>query len=220
MRRLFGVLLAVVFLTLGSAPASAQNDESWKNQWYWGLQGGYYLFHTPTRTDWYYNAYSIGGHWLITADRMGLFVSIDQANFEDGVTSAVSDGSSVYTVAMGASRIISGELVAMPSIGKDLQFHLGAGFNIQHIIDAQASGSFASPSEEAYVAQLVDDAASKAFVQFSAAVQFNYQKWAFYGKYQLMPQATDYLITGEQHWFTVGLRYAITRASDDVVTER
>ena len=62
MRRLSGVLLAVVFLALTSAPASAQDQRSFQNQWYWGAQGGYYLFRTPAGGDTWYKGYSVGGH--------------------------------------------------------------------------------------------------------------------------------------------------------------
>jgi hypothetical protein len=221
MRRLSGVLLAVVLLALVSAPGSAQrDDDSWKNQWYWGAQGGYYSFQTPTRTTWYYKGYSVGGNWLITADRVGLFVSVDQITFEDGVTSAVANGSTVYDVALTGSRMVGGELVAMPSVGQNLLVLGGLGVSIQHLYDAQALGSFASPAEELMVTQMVDDAASKAFVHFSAGLQYNYQRWGIYGVYRLMPQADDYLITGEQHQILGGIRFALTGASEDVVLER
>lgn len=220
MRRLSGVLLAVVLLALAGAPASAQKDESWKHQWYWGAQGGYYLFQTPTRTTYYYKGYSVGGNWLITADRVGLFASVDQITFEDGVTSAVSDGSGTYTVGLGGSRVVGGELVAMPSVGQNLLVMAGIGVNIQHLYDAQATGSFASPAEEQLVAQLVEAAASKAFVQFSVGLQYNYERWGIYGMYRLMPQGQDFLITGEQHWVYGGVRFALTAASEDVVSSR
>ncbi len=197
MRRLSGVLLAVVLTALASAPASAQEDESWKHQWYWGAQGGYYLFQSPTiGPNNYHRAYSVGGNWLITADRFGLYASVDQITFEDGVTSAVSDGLSTYTVALGGSRMVGGELVAMPSVGQNLL------------------------AEEQIVAQLVEDAGSKAFVQFSVGLQYNYQRWGIYGMYRLMPQGNDFMITGEQHWFFGGVRFAITGASEDVTIAR
>jgi len=220
MRRLSGVLLAVVFLALASAPASAQKDDSWKHQWYWGIQGGYYLFQTPTRTDWYYKGYSIGGNWLITADRVGLFASVDQVTFDDGVTSAITDGSTTRQVTLSGSRIVGGDLVAMPSVGYNLLVLASIGVSIHHLYDAQATGSFASAAEEQRVAQLVQDAASKAFVQFTVGLQYNYQRFGIYGMYRLMPQGQDYLITGEQHWFQAGVRYALTRASEDVVAQR
>ncbi len=221
MRRLSGVLLAVVLTALASAPASAQEDESWKHQWYWGAQGGYYLFQSPTiGPNNYHRAYSVGGNWLITADRFGLYASVDQITFEDGVTSAVSDGLSTYTVALGGSRMVGGELVAMPSVGQNLLVLAGIGVNIQHLYDAQATGTFGSPAEEQIVAQLVEDAGSKAFVQFSVGLQYNYQRWGIYGMYRLMPQGNDFMITGEQHWFFGGVRFAITGASEDVTIAR
>jgi len=213
-------LLALVFLALASAPTSAQKDDSWKHQWYWGVQGGYYLFQTPTRTTWYYKGYSVGGNWLITADRVGLFASVDQVSFDDGVTSAITDGTTTREVSLTGSRIVGGDLVAMPSIGYNLLVLGSIGVSIHHLYDAQATGTFASAAEEQRVAQLVQDAASKAFVQFGVGLQYNYGRWGIYAMYRLMPQGKDYLITGEQHWFSGGVRFALTRASEDVVTQR
>jgi hypothetical protein len=115
---------------------------------------------------------------------------------------------STYTVALGGSRMVGGELVAMPSVGQNLLALAGIGVNIQHLYDAQATGTFGSPAEEQIVAQLVEDAGSKAFVQFSVGLQYNYQRWGIYGMYRLMPQGNDFMITGEQHWFFGGVRFA------------
>ncbi len=216
MRRLSRSLPVVVLLALASAPASAQTD-AWKNKWYWGAQAGAFVFQTATAD--FKRAISYGGHWLITANRVGLLLSYDQLSFRTGTTSAISDFSGTRTVAFTAGRIIGGELVAMPTVG-DLVLMGGVGVNIYQITNAVAGGSFASPAEEALVAQLVEDAASKALAQISAGVQYNYQRWGIFAKYTLLTQGRDFMITSEQHWLSGGIRYALTTSSEAVETPR
>jgi len=216
MRRLSRSLPAVVLLALASAPASAQTD-AWKNQWYWGAQAGAFVYKTATSD--FRRAFSYGGHWFITANRVGLLLSFDQLSFRTGTTSAISDFSGVRTVAFTAGRVIGGELVAMPTIG-DLILMGGFGVNITQITNAVAGGSFSSSAEEALVAQLVEDAASKALMQISAGVQYNYQRWGVFAKYTLLTQGRDFLITSEQHSLSGGIRYAITASSEAVDTAR
>ncbi len=216
MRRLFRGLPAVVLLALASAPASAQTD-AWKNRWYWGAQGGAFVFQTATAD--FKRAFSYGGHWLITANRVGLLLSYDQLSFRTGTTSAISDFSGVRTVAFTAGRVIGGQLVAMPTIG-DLILMGGLGVNITQITNAVAGGSFSSPAEEALVTQLVEDAASKAMAQLSAGVQYNYERWGVFATYTLTTQASDFLITSERHQLSGGVRYAITASNEAFDTAR
>ena len=78
MRRLSGALLAAVVSATLATPASAQ-DDSWMNKWYWGAQVGTFIFSTPTVST--ATAFDIGGHWLITCERVGLHLSLDQIIF-------------------------------------------------------------------------------------------------------------------------------------------
>ncbi len=220
MRRLSGVFLAVVLCSLISTPASAQQD-SWKNQWYWGAQAGTYVYSTATQgTE---LAFDWGVDWLITTERVGLRLGFDQVIFADGTTGAITDGSvsgGVSTVSFGTMQRWQGELYALPSTGQ-LQIAVAGGFAIHNITDAEPTGSFVSPQEEDAVRRTVEDATSKAFFTIGASLRYLVgTRWAALVKYQFMPKSNDFLLTGAQQAITVGISYALTVASEKVTTER
>ena len=180
MRRLSGVFLAVVLVSSISTPASAQ-QESWKNQWYWGAQAGTYVYTTATQST--ELAFDWGIDWLITADRVGLRLGFDQVIFASGTTGAVSDGSGgARTVDFGLMQRWQGELYALPTTGQ-LQIAVAGGFTINNITDAQPTGSFSSPQEEEAVRQIIDDATSKAFFTIGASLRYLVgTRWAAFAK--------------------------------------
>jgi len=220
MRRLSGVFLAVVLFSLISTPASAQQD-SWKNQWYWGAQVGTYVYSTATQST--ELAFDWGVDWLITADRVGLRLGFDQVIFADGTTGAIADGSAgggVRTVSFGLLQRWQGELYALPTTGK-LQIAVAGGFAINNITDAEPTGSFASPQEEDAVRRIIEDATSKAFFTFGASARYMVgTRWVVFAKYQFMPKSNEFLLTGAQQAITAGISYALAVASEKVSTER
>ncbi len=220
MRRLSGVFLAVALLVTISAPASAQTD-SWKNQWYWGAQAGILVYSTATQnTDF---AYEFGADWLITADRVGLRLGFDQVLFKDGTAGAIPDGSAAggfRTVTFGSMQRWQGELQAIPTNGP-LQVFVAGGFSIENITDAVATGSFGSQQAEETTRRKVDEASSKAFFTIGGGARWLFaSRWAAFGRYQFMPKAQDYLLTGGHHSITAGISYALTAANEEIRTER
>jgi hypothetical protein len=220
MRRLSGVFLAVVLCGAISASASAQQD-SWKNQWYWGAQAGTMIFSTATQSN--ELAFDFGFDWLITGDRVGLRLGFDQVLFANNTTGAVPDAASaggLRVVTFSSMQRWQGELYGITGAGP-LQVAMAGGFAIHHVTDAQATGSFASPQGEEALRRVVDDASSKAFFTIGGVVRWLFgDRWAAIGKYQYMPKGNDFLITSGQHTITAGISYALTVASEQITTER
>jgi hypothetical protein len=203
-----------------STSASAQQD-SWKNQWYWGAQAGTYIYSTATQNT--ELAFDFGVDWLITADRVGLRLGFDQVIFADGTTGAIQDGSSaggLRTVGFTSMQRWQGEVYGLPTRGK-LQIAVAGGFAIHNITNAEPTGSFASPQEEEAVRRNIEEATSKAFFTIGASLRYLVgTRWAAYVKYQFMPKSNDFLLTGGQQAITAGISYALTVASEQVSTER
>ena len=219
MRRLPEVFLSIVLLGLATTPASAQ-DDSWKNKWYWGAQAGGFLYSTPTVND--QVAFDIGGHWLITRERVALNIAVDQLFFEDNTTSSIPDGTAASgsrIVTFSKGRRVQAELYAIPTSGR-IQVMLGGGFAIHQITDAAAQGTFTSLAQQNAVARIVAEQDTKAFVVFSGGAQYRFGRFAAFAKYQFMPQADDFLISSETHALTGGLRYALTSSSEEISTKR
>ncbi len=219
MRRPFQVFLVAGLLGSIVAPTSAQTN-GWKNKWYWGAQAGTVTFSTPTQSS--EAAFMVGGHWLITRDRVGLHLAVDQVFFSNSTTSSIQDGtaaSGFRTIGFTSGRRVQGELYAMPGSGT-IQVFAGGGFAIHQVTDAIAQGSFASRQQENAIIQVVDELSTKAFVVFTGGLQLRHRRWVVFAKYQFMPEGRNFLISSEQHAITGGLRFALTSASEDITTER
>ncbi len=215
MRRLSGILVGGLLVTMTAGPALAQAD-AWQRKWYWGAQSGAFFYSTPTVSS--QTAFSVGGHWLITGRRSALYFAIDQIFFPNGATSEVADGTApggMRAVTFDSGRRIQAGLIAIPSDGK-LQVFLGGGIAIHQITDATAQGS-----TDSALLQRVEQASTRAFAFGIAGVQLRFsRKWALFGSYQYMPSSNNFLITSEQHALTGGLRVAIGPSHEAVTSQR
>jgi hypothetical protein len=217
MRGLSGFLVAVVFLGLFTTPAAAQDDD-WQNKWYWGVQSAAYFYSTPTLDN--EMAFEVGGHWLITAERIGLHMALSQLFFGDDATSAIPDGSATgLLVDFTKGRRLQADIYAFPMDGP-LQIYAGGGFLINYISDALPAGTFASAQAEQSALEAVDDVSTKAFFTISGGAQWRMGRWAVFGTYQFTPSGRDFLISSTQHAITGGIRYALAASNQDVTTSR
>jgi hypothetical protein len=222
MRRLPGVV--VLGALLAAAPLHAQGT-GWQNEWFWGVHGGVSAYKTPTSGGTQL-AIDVGGHWLITGRRMGVYLAYDQLFYPNGpvpATSQIADptsGTGVRDVQFDQGRYIQGDLLAIPLNGP-LQIYVGAGFTIHNVTDAVPMGSFATPDDQAYSQSLVDVAASRGFLNLMGGFQLLLQgRFAVFGNYEYIPSASNTLFTSEQHVFSGGVRIALSGRREDIGIER
>lgn len=213
MRILSGLLVAVVFLGLVTSPAAAQDDD-WQNKWYWGAQGGAYLYSTPTLSN--EMAFEVGGHWLITAERVGLHMGLAQVMYPDNSTSVTPEGDAVN---FSSGRRLLADILVFPMDGA-LQIFAGGGFMINYISDAAPAETFTTPQGLQAALENIDDVSTKAFFTVTGGAQWRFGRWAVFGSYQFTPSGRDFLISSTQHAITGGIRYALTAANQDVTTNR
>lgn len=217
MRRLSGISLTVALLALGTAAQASAQQEPWQDRWFWGAQGGIFLFSTPT-TDWT-EAYTAGGHWYITKRNTALYFAFDELFFPTGTTSAVATGTTTLNaVNFTRGQRIEALLHVIPG-GRTLQFHLGGGFAIQNITDAAIviTGTETAAQLQA-AASAVERADSDAFWVFTGGFVFRAGGLALFTDYKYMPSSADFLITSSQHVFTAGLSISITSSRTEVST--
>ncbi len=209
MRYRHGIMLAALLLAAQTIPAAAQ-DLSWKNKWYWGAQGGAYLFKAGGNKV----GFSAGGHWFITAGRSALYLAFDQLFFDQVNNLQLSTGQSIN---FGSGQRIQATVYAVPTDRRFLQVFLGGGFSIHRITDATLNVPFTSGLDR----EALESASTKAFLVLSAGAQSRFlNRWALFGQYQFMPSSDDFVIRSQQHVFTAGLRYQLTHAEEVVTTER
>lgn len=211
-----------VIAVLAASPAFAQAD-AWQQKWYWGGQGGAYLFKTPSMGG-INVGYLAGGHWLITGKRSALYFAFDQIIFPTGSTSLVPDASAIATSGLRTAtfsqgRRIQATLLAIPTDSK-LQIFAGGGFAINQITNAAAQGPFGSLAEAITAANAVSERDTKAFLVIAAGLQFRMGRWAIFGKYDFMPSSRLFILSSDQQAFTGGIRFALSSAHEDVTSER
>jgi hypothetical protein len=164
-------------------------------------------------------AFEVGGHWLITAERIGLHMGLSQLFFDDA-TSAIPDGSATgLAVNFTRGRRLQAEVYAFPMDGP-LQVYAGGGFLINYISDAVPTGTFASTQAEQAALEAIDEVNTKAFFTITGGAQWHMGRWALFGTYQFTPSGRDFLISSTQHSISGGLRYALAASNQDVTTSR
>src|SRR5262249_46009743 len=92
MRRLSGMLGALVLLTTGASGLVAQTAQSWQRKWYWGAQSGAFIYKVPGNSNIQFGL-DAGVHWLITGKHSAMHVSFDQLILGNNTQSVVFDGS-------------------------------------------------------------------------------------------------------------------------------
>jgi len=222
MIRKTGYTLALAMVTL--AASGAAQEDPWQHRWFWGAQGGLMRFQTPSAAGWQ-EAFSVGGHWLITSTHSALYAAFDHVIFKDSTTSLLADASSATqfrTIDFTNGRRIQALLYIFPTNGF-IQPYLGGGFGIHQLTDAFPQGgaaAFNTPQEFENILRVIDETSTKAFPIFSGGLQLRFGRLAAFGQAQYMPMGRNYLISSAQYVGSVGLRYSLTGSREEVTTRR
>ena len=197
-------------------------------QWYWGAQGGAFVYKTNVQP--YYYDPIIGGHWLITARRTALYVAYEQSVFLTDAQAVIADrGSSGCSLGQGIPcrdvtfhdlrRIMFGVL-AFPS-NKVIEPFAGGGFALMQALNPVVDCSNCQTLGEAtQAADLAHEAASKAFFWLMGGLQINYStKLNVFAHYLLTSSAQGFLIESNTHTIQGGIRYSLG-TSKEGLTER
>jgi hypothetical protein len=197
-------------------------------QWYWGAQGGAFVYKTNVQPL-YYDPI-VGGHWLITAHRTALYVAYEQAMFLTDAQAAIFDpASSGCTTIPGATqcrdvtfhdmrRIMFGVL-AFPA-QKVIEPFAGGGFALMQVLNPVVDCPSCTQGQFNEAQDRGADAASKAFFWVMGGLQINYStKFNVFAHYLITSAARDFLIQGNTHTLQGGLRYSLG-TSKEGITER
>ncbi|NIM48117.1 MAG: hypothetical protein GTN78_00790 [Gemmatimonadales bacterium] len=219
MRIVSRIPLTAALLALATTPALAQR-EAWQDRWYWGAQGGVYLFNPGSAWD---QAWFAGGHWMITRSRAALYLAFDEIIFSDNTSTLVANGASptgVSQVSFTRGQRVQAVIYAIPTDAA-LQIYLGGGFALHHLTDADTlNAGAASAAELAAAFQAIEEASSVAFLVFGGGFQWRFGRLAFFADYHYMPASDDFLIRSANHVFVGGLRFALTSSRTEIGTEQ
>lgn len=211
MRHLCRLMATSLALTVVAVPAFAQGG--FEDKWYWGGQATTLFFKSRnadgsgTGID---VAAGAGGHWLITKQRVALYVAFDQLFFTGSETSAIIDNASttgLSTAQFSRAQRIQASVYAFP-LGGFFQPYGGLGVMIGRVTNLTAATATAQ----------ADDAATRPALVVTGGVQWRLSGFAVFGSYQYSPGDTRAVFKGEQHVLSGGLRFALTGASEAVST--
>jgi len=192
-------------------------------QWYWGAQGGAFIYKTNVQPL-YYDPI-IGGHWLITARRTALYVGYEQALFLtdanavmlDPNSSASSVGPGFRDVTFHDMRRLMFGVLAFPA-QKVIEPFAGGGFALMQVLNPTVDcSSCQNLSEAVEASDRAHDAASKAFFWVMGGLQINYStKLNVFAHYLITSSAAGFLIESNTHTLQGGIRYSLGTSKEGI----
>jgi outer membrane protein with beta-barrel domain len=195
-------------------------------QWYWGAQGGGFVYKTNAQP--YYYDPVIGGHWLITARRTALYVAYEQAMFLTDAQALIFDpnssGCSIGSapcrdVTFHDMRRIMFGVLAFPA-QKVIEPFAGGGFALMQVLNPIVDCPSCTLGQFNEAQDRGADAASKAFFWLMGGLQINYStKFNVFAHYLITSAASGFLIEGNTHTLQGGIRYSLG-TSKEGITER
>lgn len=214
MRRIIKPLTTLVAVLLFTSGTLSAQDDSWQRRWYWGAQSGVALQGGTS-------ALAVGGHWFITGTRSALSVGFDALFYGNGSTETVTNSQSatgVTTIGYSNGRRLQMILYGIPN-DNTLQVYGGAGIGISQISNAQPLGTLSNAELLGALAR-IEELDTKAFLIFVVGAQLRMGRMALFGEYKLFPAADTFLIRSDQHQISVGLRYSLTHANEEIKVDR
>lgn len=201
-------------------PSYERRSADWAHKWYWGGQGGMFIFRT--NFDSYAFEPVFGGHWLITGKRTAMYVAYEQSFFlSERRSTIVEPGGTVNpgNVSFKDARRIMVGLLAFPAQLRVEPF-FGGGFALVQLLNPTAScSSCTNVSQLASMQDEAENQASKAFFWWMGGVDIKQGRMALYGHYILTSSAARFLIQGTTHTFQGGIRYSLG-SSKEGITDR
>lgn len=211
----FTLLAAVIHTVAGGQQVNPRSG--FQDSWYWGAKGGVASF--DANGSGRVSKPSVGAEWLITRSRGALYVSIDQAFFDD--VAGVYDPSvagSVRPVSISDLRRYSAGLLAFPVAFGSLRPYAGLGLSINVIQSADPAGTFVSTTSQASVFKAVQQQTSKVSAVFTGGAHVVFGRIALFGQASAMPTRNNFLISGSSHTFLLegGIRYNLASAIEQL----
>jgi opacity protein-like surface antigen len=193
--RTFRWMLACAALV--PAVASAQADRDFRNSWFWGGKAGVMTFSTMTTKN--KVAPLVGGEWLITRKRFGLYLAYDHAIFD--ATAGIADmGGNVYGVNIRNLRRISAAGLMFPKTFGVLRPYAGLGASLNLVSSAASMDQFANSGDQQILNDEIIDRKERASFLVMGGVQTQYKRVAPFGQVTLQPSQQRFLL-GERPLF-------------------
>ena len=194
----------LALLALLPSTGRAQQGRNFRDAWFWGAKAGNMTYWT--RMERHAQAPLIGGEWLITRSRGGLYLSLDQAVFT-GKTLLPGYTDAAYQIDFKDMRRFTAAGFFFP--GQVLHFrpYGGIGFALNFIQQAK----WADPSIDADISAY-QNRASPIII---AGGQFQLMRFSVFGQGSYMPAQDRFLLNNNETYFVeAGIRWNIGSSID------
>src|SRR6266702_2092067 len=196
-------------------PTYETRTSDWAHKWYWGAQGGLFVFRT--NFDSYSFEPTFGGHWLITGKKTALYVAFEQSFFLSARHATILEPNQnveLGNISFNNARRIMVGVLAFPAQLR-VEPYGGGGFMIVELLNPTVEKcTGCTLSELGQLQDEADNAASKAFFWWMGGVDIKQGRLALYGHYILTSSAANFLIQGTTHTFQGGIRYSLGGAKE------
>lgn len=217
MRFLRVLTLATCVVALFARPSAAQEGRQFKDAWFWGAKVGALQFSSEANAD--EHAPLVGGEWLITRTRGGLYVSFDQTYMttKGGFAGRDALGNPmVNMVSIANLRRFTAAAMVFPMQTPYLHPYAGLGFTFYQIGHANLDSGTPSPAQADSIQQRKTTASPVGIV----GAQIRLLRLSVFGQAFASPTQTRFFLSNSAGSHTlmtgveVGIRYNIGSAID------
>ncbi len=154
MKAIRSLAAAAALLTLVPAAAMAQAPRPFQNSWFWGVKGGGMFTSAPSKAN--LTAGLAGIDWLITRDKGGLYVSLDQSFLSQYAVLAdsVQSTDTPSVVNLKNMRRISILLMGYPGSSERYHPYVGLGMVYTQVGSVKPTAAYGS-SDQYTLAQAI-----------------------------------------------------------------
>lgn len=203
-----------------AGPAYENRASDWTHKWYWGAEGGLFVF--KTNFEGFSFEPTFGGHWLITGRKTALYVSYEQSFFLSARHATIVEPNNAIepgNISFKNARRIMVGVLAFPAQMRVEPFG-GGGFALVELLNPTVTAC--TGCTIAQLGQLQDEAvnaASKAFFWWMGGIDIKQGRLALYGHYVLTSSAANFLLQGTTHTFQGGIRYSLGSSREGVTAQ-
>ncbi len=223
MRLLRVVAAAMTFAALITRPSAAQDGRQFKDAWFWGLKGGSMLISSASEDS--KAAPMVGGEWLITRSRGGLYVSYDQlfmTTLGQFVDRDVNNADFFHPVALRNMRRVSiaGMLFPMQSVYVHPYGGVGLAFN--QVNQAELIGAASNAGRQAQALDSIQTKRTSFAPVFIGGVQLKLQPASLFGQVTASPIQQNFFLSNNVNGrafnlaVEFGIRYNVGSSIDKV----
>jgi hypothetical protein len=199
--RTFRWLAAACAVAMLPAATAAQSVRGFNDSWFWGAKAGIASFSTSQVKN--ATAPLVGGEWLITRTRFGLYLAGDQSFFTE-MTGIEDFTGGEYDIEIKNLRRFTAAGLFFPKTFNSIRPYAGIGLSVNWIGDAVPTENFQSSLEAAFVENEIDDRRDRASFIVMLGVQGQVGRVAPFGQVTMQPSHTGFLLNDRAVYFLEG----------------